>query len=729
MSLNFNLKEFLKYISRFKWLILIIPVIAVITTYFLVRELPKTYKSNALIATGITQQFQQTVMERNQSLDYFKISQQFGNLLEMIKSRKVITGLSYRLILHDLKNPGQSFKKHADIVEQLSEQDKQTAIAEYENRLANNALISVADNNGKIKLYDILAASGYDEESLYTNLTIARNGESDFIKVSFVSPNPQLSAFAVNYLSRDFIHYYGSLILSGQKQSLATLDTLLKEKQQEMQKTSSALAASSANAVSSSAGAMAAQKQSDITYQRITEVESQKSQIIRNISSIEGAIADVNNKLSGSGGYIKDNSGKENSEIINIDNQLQAANQRYINNNFRPEDKASIDSLQRIRSRIVANASQKSQSNPAAIRQNLIDQKIKLENDLAAAKSMLATVEQQLNTMGPKPGIVGTAPISTSSDGQQNLLRDADMAAKDYADVQAEYDKANMIAKVGIRLALAEPGLPGPPEPSKNMLYIGFSGITSLMLCLMTFLVVFMLNKTINTPEQLSAATKQPVIGNIAYINEDDKDLRTIWNDKSANPNYTSYKDSLRGLRLELLKELNGEIKVLGVTSIENGDGRTFIAGSIGYALAMMGKNVLLICDKDDNLMKIVTNQKQKDNKDRVFESFLVKKQILIEDRITILNKNKTNNSLLEIKDSNSLITGFKILKDTFDIVIIDIDSSESIHKVKEWLMFCDKSIAIFEAGNKLEEKDLDFVKYLNTQPDFMGWVINKIRA
>ena len=723
MNLNLNLKDFFKYLSRYKWLLIIIPILCVALTFYFVRGLPKSYKSEALLATGITQQFQQTAATTGQPLDYFKISQQFGNLLQMMKSKKIITALSYKLILHDLKNPSAPFKEYPGIIKKLSEAQKKSAIEEYEKRYVANSLISVADN-GAIELYDMIVASGYDEESLLKMLDINRNGESDFIKVSFVSSNPDLSAFVVNNLSNDFINYYTNLVLTGQRQSLQSLDTLLREKQSTMLQRSAELTSSAASAASQSAGAYTAQRQAEMATQRITEAEAQRSQVIRTISSIEGAINEINAKLSGSGGYIQHDVSKDNSEIINLDNQLQAANQRYVNNNFRPEDKIMVDSLQRAKLRLLAASSSRPAGNQAAIRQSLVDQKIKYENDLASAKNMLATVEQQLSALGPRPGIVA-APLAMGDRGQENLVRQADMAAKDYADIQAEYEKTSMMAKAGVRLALAEPGLPGPAEPSKNIFFLGFSGIASLTLCLMTLLAAFMFNKTVHTPEQLAAITKQKVLGSVAYIDDEDKDLRHIWNDKSDNDHYNIYKDSLRSLRLELLDELTGDERVLGVTSINPGAGRTFIAGSISYAFAMTGKNVLLICDKDSNLMNIISNKDNNDTGDQVFESFLVKKEIQIEDRITILNRNQ-NRSLLEIKDAKSLVAGFKVLKETFDTIIIDVESYKDSHKAKEWLMFCDKCIAIFEAGDKISEQQLPFLKYLSAQPGFLGWVLNK---
>lgn len=725
MNLNLNLKDFLTYISRFKWLIILIPLVCAILTYFYVKKLPKQYKSKALISTGFTSQVQQASIT-NQPVDNSKLIQQFGNLLEMMKSRSSINKLSYKLILHDLQNPQNAFRKYSEQIANLSPQDKQKAIAEYEKRLAAGSLISVADNGNRIKLYDILTSAGYNESTLQENLEIARSGESDFIEVEYISENPDLSSFIVNTFSDDFITYYTRLSVAGQAESLAILDTLLREKQSEMEKKNASAQGAVASAAAQAAGAVNSQRQSDMALTKVAEAEGQRQQYIRQISSIQGAIAEIDAKLQGKGGYVNQSQSADNVAVIDIDSKIKIANQKYINNNFRPQDKASVDSLQRLKDRLVSRSYNSGNLNPGVVRQSLLNERLKLEGDLASAKSALATVEGQISTL-PK----GSGGVAAAAGPAQNILREAEIAAADYQTIQNQYNQAKLAAQTSGTLNLAEPGLPGPPEKSKNILFVGFSGISSLLLCLMTLFVTFALNKTVNNTQQLETITRQKVIGCLNYIGEEDKDLRNIWKDNGNIKDYSTYKDLLRSLRFEINEHLSEDNNVLGITSMSDGEGKTFLSGSLSYAFAMMGKNVLLICEKDGSILDLVTNkQNTKAATAQKFESFLVKKQIQVEDRITILNRNtSSNNSLLELRDTKSLIAGFEILKETFDLIIIDIDSAQDIHNVKEWLMFCDRSVAVYEAGSKFSEDNKSFVSYLSSQPGFLGWVLNKVKA
>jgi len=727
MDLNLNLKEFLKYLSRFKWLLIIVPVLFAIVTSFLVINLPKDYKSSSLIATGITNQFQNSSLNTGNQIDHFKLNQQFSNLIEMMKSRRSITILAYKLILHDLKNPDQAFKELPQSFVKLSPQDKEIVIKEYEKRLANGSLISVADNGSRIKLYDILDESGYIEKDILENLSVARNGESDFIKVEFQSPNPELSAYVVNTCSRDFIAYYTNLSVAGQSESLAILDSLLRAKQVDMEKKNAAAQGAIVAAAAQAAGATNSQKQSDMAYGMVAEAEAQRQVYVRQISSLKGVIADIDAKLKGQGGYITPEESANNTALLDIDNQLRIANQKYINNNFTLQDKASIDSLQRIRDRLVARSYNTGNLDPSVVKQDLLNQRLKYENDLASAQSALGTVEKQLSSMSR-----GLGGVAAAAGPAQNIIKDAEIASADYQAVQNQYNQVKLMSQTASRLALAEPGLPGPPEKSKNILYVAFSGISGLLASIMALFVAFAFNKTISDPQRLEAVTRQKVIGYLNYIQEEDKDLRRIWKDLGDIKDYTIYKELLRSLRFEINQHITKEKNVLGITSVSEGEGKTFLAGSLSYAFAMMGKNVLLICEKEGNILDLVTNQKNTatSSASQKFESFLVKKQIQVEDRITILNRNTSrNNSLLELRDTGNLVAGFEILKETFDIVIIDIDSGKDMHNVKEWMMFCDSSIAVYEAGNTFNEEDQTFVSYLSSLPGFLGWVLNKVKA
>ncbi|GAA4779697.1 hypothetical protein GCM10023231_03110 [Olivibacter ginsenosidimutans] len=712
-----DVKAYLKYLLRFKWVLGLVPIVSVLITAYFVKDMPQKYKSTAQLSTGLTDESKQTV-NPGQNMDYFKVSQQFGNIMEMMKMKRVISGLSTKLMIHDLTDKATAFHPWSDIISELTDAQRKEALVKYQDILSKNGVLSAADNK-ELPLYNLTVSMGYDEESLLKNLEINRSGESDFINVSFTSTNPDLSAYVANTLSNDFIVYYMSSSSLNQRASLTLLDSVLKVKEAMMNQKNAAL-----KNYKIGSGVLNLDKQSSMIYQQISEYEARRAQSVNQIQSLQGALADINRKLSkGEGSYVGGNHVVANNEIVNLENQLQLANQRYINNNFRPEDKRAVDSLSRLRTAKLAAVAEGSIGDPASVKQNLLDQKLKLETDLSMAKNGISSLDAELRILRSKYSVLVPTDANV-----QNLERDADVATKEYMDALNNYNQSSLQSTTSLRLSIAQVGLLGTPERSKGILYVALSGISSFFVCLLAITLAFLLDRSIKSPKQLETITNSKVLGLLNFIDEDNKDLRDIWEDEDNVKDYSIYKDLLRSLRFELNQQVDDKENVLAITSLDKGHGKSFLASSLAYAFAMMGKKVLLICENSPGLTEIIQNANQKTAHQK-FESFLVKKEIQVADRITVLNRNPNNNSLLEMRDAQSLFVGFNILKDTFDLIIMDIDPIKQSNKVKEWLMFADKSIAVFKSGQKVNEEEKEQMAVFSQHKSFIGWVFNQVKG
>ncbi|MBB6498093.1 uncharacterized protein involved in exopolysaccharide biosynthesis [Pedobacter cryoconitis] len=678
----------------------------------MVKNLPKQYNSQAQISTGLVDQSKQ--LSANQNMDYFKTSQQFSNIIEKLKMKKIMSILSYNLMLHDLENPKNPFKKYSEKVEALTPAKRTELIAQLQERLIKKETLALSDK-GNNELYDLVASMGYDEETINKNLTVNRTDGSDFINVSYISANPALSAFLVNTLTTEFIQNYGQDVNFNQNNSLALLDSLLKKKEAVMNAKNAAL-----KNFKMANGVLNLDKQSEIAYSQISQNEDRKAQALRDIQANQGAIASIEAKLRGKDAYTGGNVVSDNRDIVDIKNQLKVANDRYIDGNFKVGDKKSIDSLNRILSAKTLRNSDNNIVDPTVNKQNLIQQRSALDVSMNQAKSSIASIDKELAQLKSKYNTM--VPFDA---GIQNYERDADLATKDYMDALNRYNQTRTEQNIGLKLNIAQVGLIGTPEPSKRLIYIALSGISSFSICFMAVVALFFLDNTINNSKQMISATNMPVLGNLSYVNIQGKSLKSIWND-AETPNFIAFKNLLRSLRLELTNKLDAdESQILGVTSLASGEGKSFIASSLAHAFAMTGKKVLLIGGETQRIESANTKELAiRDN----FETFLIKREIQTQDLITVLNKNNDNTSLLEIQSSKNLRAGFDVLRKEFDLIIIDINSLRDINVAKEWLMFTEKNIAVFEVGKALSDTDKDLLVYLREQPGFIGWVLNKIK-
>jgi len=718
-----DITRFFKLLKRYSWILILLPVIAAVITYSLSKNLPKEYKSDVQISTGLVDQSKQLTSQSQN--DYFKTSLQFSNIIERMKMRKISSILSYNLIIHDLENPRTTFRKYSPKIDSLSAAQKAEVIQMYKQKLISKSPITVYDNKGKYKLYDILGSMGYDEASFAKKMNISRPDNSDFVNIEFISENPLLSAYVVNTLATEFITNFTQDVYANQNTSIALLDSLLKKKELEMNSKNSAL-----KEFKMRNGILNLDAQSAGVYAQISQYEERKAAAIRDIQANLGAISAIDSKLRGGGGDTKVNLNAtsiiDNTAILNIKNQLRVANDRYIDGNFKPSDKKRVDSLQ-----IVLNAqSSKAMDNGGGtiggssgitVRQSLLQQKTSLEISTEQIKNTIASIDRQLATL--KGQYSSMVPYDASI---QNYTRDAEAATKDYMAAVDRTNQGRNEQNTGIKLGIAQIGLPGAEQPSKSIVYVVMAGAATFMLCFVGLVILFLLDRSIYGPSQLAKVVGSPVVGTLNFVKGDVKEPRAIWKDDGTNENFNIYKDLLRSLRFELDKSLtDSNAQILGITSLNNGAGKSFLSSSLIYAFAMTGKKVLLISGEQEATDKPIS---QKLIPSEFFETFLVKKEIQTEDLITVFNSRANNSSLLETQSAQNLNIGFNVLRKEFDFIVIDVNSLAEMNKAKEWLSFTDKSIAVFEYGSEVHESDKAYIAYIKNHPGFIGWVLNKVK-
>lgn len=707
-----DFKSFLKLVSRYKWIIIIFPIIAITVTYFLVQKLPKQYSSESRISTGLLDPSKKVISE--QTIDFFQISQSFNNIMEKLQMKKMIDIMSYHLMLHELEHPELAFRKYSPKIEVLTKAHKAELASIFKQRLINKTLLTLEDNKGKYKLYDLVQSMDYGEKGLLSKLSITHKENSDLISIEFISENSKLSAFVVNTLTTEFISNYTDEVIKNQNTSIALLDSLLKKKEAIMNQKNMAL-----SNFKRARGVLNLGEQSATVNAQIAQAEARRSDAIRTIQSNVGAISVIESKLRGNDSYVGAPNRADNKNIIDLQNQLTKATNDFVDKGFKLADQKRIDSL----TRLINSKSQKNSDDnvmdPKTSRQSLVAQKNALEIELQKAKSSMSSITKELETFRAQYNSM--VPYDAEI---QNYERDADLALKDYTAALDNYNKTKTDQTIGLKLQIDQVGTIGNPLPSKAVLYVAGSGFLSFSLCLGALLFIFLMDNSLVTPRQLELATKSKVIGSLNKLHGKERVARNIWNDKSDNRDYEMYREHLRSTRFEILDAMEADSsKILGVTSLVANAGKTFICYSLAYAFAMTGRKILLIADEQPHEKAESTELTTRQN----FQTFLQKKEFQMDDLITVMNKSSERNSLLEVQSIKNLRTGFELLRKEFDVIIIDVNSLHDVNISKEWLLFTEKNIAVFESGKAINDNDQVLIEYIKRQPGFLGWILNKI--
>jgi len=713
-----NIKEFLSLIAKYKTLIIAIPAITLFITYLFVKNLPKQYKSQAKLSTGLLDPSRQVAPDvPNYSGPdlLIKINQQFTNIMDIMVMPKNMSILSYRLILHDLKNPRQPFKTQSDDINALSDAERQEAIRGFEERLAKKQVLTPFDNY-EVKFYNLVKSMGYDGPSIVKKLSITHEDNSDFITVEYTSENTFLSVFVVNTLSGDFINNYSLDLISNKNQSIVVLDSLLQKKEAVMnEKTQQLKDYKIKNKV------LNLDKQSQIVYQQIIDYENKKSQALIDLQSLQTALNNLNTKLNNPSldRYLGAELSTDNQAVIALRNRVQAANNDYIDGGFKAADKKKVDSLQQLLNQQLVKTNDNYVADPVVAKQTLVQRRISLGIDLDKTRASIKDIDDELTKLNAKFSTM--VPFDA---GVQKFERDADVATKEYLDLLNRYNQTNLDKNIGLRLHLEQEGVPTIAEPSRKLIFMVLSAIASFVICFCVLFIIHILDNSINNKKQLALATKGKVIGELNYIKASQRDIDEIWKNAAYDKEHATYKNLLREVRFEIDKALADEHKILGLTRLHPEKFTIFSAVSLAYAFARLDKQILLIGDAEmaTEIQKwnIPTNQSLK----TVLDNLTLQKN----NRITFLNSDLGGVSLLENKDNPSISQIFKSLKNEFDMIIVYLDAVNSVSDIKEWILFTEKYLATFMAGNSINEKDKESIKLLNKDEKFIGWLINGVK-
>jgi uncharacterized protein involved in exopolysaccharide biosynthesis/Mrp family chromosome partitioning ATPase len=711
-----ELSQFLKLLYRNKWPLILIPLITTVCVLFLVKD-ANVYRSRARLSTGIVDRSDALINIMNH-IQESKINQDFSNLIEMIMMKKMISQVSYKLILHDMTDP-KPFRKQSNALEELTEGEKNQALALFSEKYSRKAELMLSDEFQK-KLTKVLKSMKYDEESIRKNLSVYRVNNSDFIDMQFESENPVLSAFILTTLSNEFITFYSENLNATKKESIAMLDSMMKQKQDTLRKKMHSL-----EAYKVKNGVLDINDQATTIIQQIAEFEAKRQEAQRNIYAYSGALSNINSKFdSKDRQYIESSLTLMNQDISTTRTRLNALNDEYIRSNFDPKYKQRIDSVQNVLTSQINRTNDSYTASPLSKKSDLVEQKLTYEVNLQMAKNSLASLSHEVNRLNGK--LYSLVPDQATI---KTLQDDIDIYTKEFIELSNKYNAANLEANFISKVRLVEPAEQGILQPSKKMLIVGFSGVIAFGICSMVLFIIFYIDRSIADAKSLANVAGQPVIGMLNQLPAYPVNIEKSWNQKTELPQWEEFKNQLRAIRFEIENDLK-TAKIIGVTSFHEGEGKTFFAINLAYAYTMMNKRVLLI---DGNFSSPSITEKMPEH--HSLEDYLCSgpTELLYAnpaDKLVVLGNEGGDASILEVNTEAAIRHKLQLLKNEFDVIIIETPSLDTHNKAKEWIDFTDKISPVFTAGKSIKAAEKEMIEYLNAIGTKMcGWVLNKVKA
>ncbi|HRE41222.1 MAG TPA: Wzz/FepE/Etk N-terminal domain-containing protein [Ignavibacteria bacterium] len=716
-----DIVNFIKILLRRKLILFILPVIAIIITYFLVKNLPDVYKSTAQLATGITDESQLSITAEGQALQQFDIQNKFGNLIELMKSKKVIDLVGFKLLKNDLST-SKPFREPSKLMLTLNQEAKTNVlkILDYKIDSMQSLTNAIADERGIIEL---LESMKYDYNSLLTKMKVEREGSSDFIKVEFESENADLSAFVVNTEILEFIRYFKKLTAIKSDVALNYFADLAEQKKQELDaKIDDLKRYKMAN------GVINLYEQTKALVDQKSELELAREQQNKNIPALKEAIDLIDNKFTGKEKlYFEADARPYNERIVSLKDRIKVLTDEYITKGLDDKDIENqlIETKKQLEAEITI-ASDKFLMDPNAPKDELVVKRIEYELDLEISRYAVQSMDKELGRLNqlvmsfaPKEAEISAyeREITVAQDVYLMILNKYNLA---------RFDNMNLVETMK-QTEFGEPA--NKPEASKKMLTVILAGVVSLLMSVVLIFVLEYIDQTLKSPKQFTKITNLELLGNLNRVKKSQINLKDIFSESQLDPESELFRQLLRSMRYSLSEKLNGK-KFLLTTSTEDNTGKTLVISCLAYSFALIGKKVLII-DTNFSHNSLTINFGASPS----LEDFL-------EDLVSVDNAiSKTSMNNIDVvgcrggsysPDELGGLQNFKNkivnLTHGYDLVMMEGAALNKHSDAKELSNISDLIIAVFSANSIVEDSDKYSIDALISFGDkFAGAVLNNL--
>jgi uncharacterized protein involved in exopolysaccharide biosynthesis/Mrp family chromosome partitioning ATPase len=713
-----ELKIFYNRLKRYKTLLILVPLFTGIIAFFLSRKVPDQYVSHARLASSMADKFQQLVS--NNSEGEAKMNFEFNNLMQTLTLNKIVDRVSYKLILHDL-DTAVPFRKHSGIIKELSRAQRSEAITAFTAYYNGRTSLNLSKESDK-RLHKILKSMQYDYATLQKKIVASRMDNSQYINLQYSSENPLLSAYVLNTLSEEFIDYYSNVVNINKNKALQFLDSLMRVRQVDL-----AMQTESLKQYKIDNGILNIEDQAKNIYSQVADIETKKSTAEKDVIAYNMTLKNINSKFRPENrAYTEGSVSGVNSEIVTIKEQIKQVNDVYVQSGFDSRYKGLLDTLQAKLTAKIAAQADKYATNPLTAKDNLVNQKLTMETSRDLAQHSVKTFDEELVRL--KDNLHRLVPNLATIEALESKIETAN---KEYEDILKRYNQATLEATSNSPVRVVEKAIPGDPAPDQKIVLVVLSFVVSFILCFLVIFIMFYFDSSIQSPEQLKNLVDINILGSLNFIKGSRVSLKDLWDQRvsdMSDKNAQVFKNALRSIRYEIENRMSDESRVISITSLDEGEGKTVLTESLAYAFSKVSKKVLII---DGNFMHPEISKTI--NGPNYLESFLLDDgdiKMVDSEFITVIGNRGGDGSLLELNSSNNIKDFFRVLRSVYDVILVETSSMDGVNKAnaKEWISFSDSVVVVFESGRKVTGTAVQHIQYLKKLGDkLVGLVFNKV--
>lgn len=732
----------LRLLYRKKWIILSCALLAMITAFLLTMNKKRMYKSFSQLSTGFT--VSEDIKLSNDIFNIPQIDVKFNNAIENITSPKVLSLLSYSLVLHDLTSPTPFRKPDLGRVKDKNEIinfDKKRVVQEFRNKSDSMLLLNPSNPEEK-RLMNLLTSYSYNIEAIKNELIVMRYQRTDYINITFLSENPLLSAYVVNELGKEFQRYFLSFRRERSDQSIVEIDSLVKKKKLELDQLLAIKTQFMTDSSVLDAGTIMSREQQASTYEtalaeergKVQNLTYQVQQLDRQIKALEAGAVKTKRTAAGT----------SNDEYMILRNQYNELYSDFVKNGS--SDQATKKRLDDIKAKMLqAQLNEGGTALPdndpvegtAAQIGNLLQRKIGAEGEL---KSAVVKVDFYQRALSHARGGVSSQAGKNASLEQIN--KEIEIATTEYTAAKDRLNMASNMVDLGPsnfkQTVFGQPAY--VPESSGRLPIIALSGLTSFILVCAIFIFIQFFDQSIKTPSSFQRLTGLKLLGVTGWIPlkghkiSDHVVLMDTESEVTAHSRNNSFRELLRKLRFEI--EHSGK-RIFLFTSTEPQQGKTTLIQALAFSLSLGRKKVLILdtnfCNNDLTVANEANPTLEKFSGNGKEEQFSIEsiKQLITKtdvENVDIIGCRGGDYTPSEILPKNHLLNYLPDLLNEYTYIFMEGAPLNGFTDTKELVQYADAVIAIFSAQAEVRQPDkesIHFLKGLKTK--FLGGILNKV--
>lgn len=717
---------FIKALLKKKWWILLSTFAAVAAAFAFTIGKPKLYASTAQIATGFTTNEQ--IKLRDENLNLFEADVKFDNVIETMNSPLVIGLLACDLLVHDLS----SDKPFRNLTEkELNKPAYKSANKQEIVRICRQKIDSLQILSSSIpeerKVLEFMKLYRYDFESIRKMVFTGRLSRTDYININCYSENPDLSAYTVNTLYKEFIRFYRSSRSERSVENVETFESLVNQKKAELDQKVEAL-----RGYKTAQGVLNVETASGNEWDLIKQFEKSVSDERANGNNLQASLDNVNMQLA------QMNSGKpaytnSNTDIINLRKQINDLNDEYVRTGS--NDNALADRIKSQRGKLQKAMMDASIPNgKVSTKEELIQRKGALEAEVRASKLNISTLEGKIRNLRASVGSYANKEATVSS-----LQQEVTLAQDEYNKLKEKLGAAldnRTVPQDNFRQTLK--GQPAfTPESSKRLIIMGMSGFAVFMICCIGILFSEFMDNSVKSPSIFNRSSNLKLIATINHTNLQKYNLLQILQKKSDESQWLKrqniFRELLRKLRYEL--ESSGR-KIFLFTSTEPQQGKTTLLQAVAHSLSLSNKKVLVIdtnfCNNDVSVQMEAKPTLEYFSVPPAEFSIEKVKEIVTTyatPGIEVVGCKGGDYTPSEILPPNHLLNYLGELKKHYDYILMEGAPLNDFTDSRELSAYAEGVIAIFSSHLKMKQIDRESSEFLESLGDkFLGAVLNDVK-